>query len=129
MTKSPKLIQSLCDNCSKCCEYINILIKEPKTKRAIDKVVWYLLHGVSLHIDRDGDWMIHLPNRCKALDDKGRCTIYSTRPTICREYSQMKCEKYDKKYGDRYRFNDEKEFLRFVMGNPKLKSVYSKGAR
>jgi uncharacterized protein len=122
----PELNKSLCQGCSKCCEYINILIKEPKTKRAIDKIVWFLLHGISIHIDREGEWMVHISNRCKALDEYGRCKEYSTRPTICREHSQTQCDKNDKEQFEEHIFNNEKEFLGFVLANPKLKNIYNK---
>lgn len=33
-----------------------------------------------------GDGVIRLTHRCQKLDDNGRCTIYKSRPAICRTF-------------------------------------------
>jgi len=117
--------KELCADCSLCCEYVNILIKKPKTKEAIDKIVWYLLHGVEIHIDADGDWTVYLPLKCRALTEEKICGIYPTRPNICKQFSQSDCERYNHDSADDIVFANEKEFLAYVNSNLPLKAIYT----
>lgn len=40
-----------------------------------------------LHAGRElADGQVEIRHRCQHLADDGRCRIYSTRPTICRDY-------------------------------------------
>lgn len=120
---APKINKMLCDGCSQCCEYVNIIIKKPQTKKEIDKVFWYILHNLTICIDKDNDWMVYLPFKCRALNKEKMCTIYNTRPTICREYTQMKCEKYNNDDEEQI-FINEKEFLKYINSNSQLKKIY-----
>lgn len=85
--------ENLCDRCTAiCCKYITLEIDKPTTKRNHDDIRWYLLHeGITLLIEK-GRWLIKVPTVCAALDEKGRCTIYETRPQTCREYSTENCD-------------------------------------
>ena len=123
ITYDPKENKKLCAGCSLCCEYVNILIKKPKTKRQLDLVIWYLLHGVTIRIDEEGDWTAYLSLKCKALNKNKLCNIYFTRPTICREHSQVECDKYDTECKDLV-FTNEKQFLAHINSNKLLKTIY-----
>jgi len=120
----PEKDKRLCEGCSQCCEYVNIVIETPKTKKEIDRIIWYLLHGLSLYIDKDNDWMIYLPIKCLALTKEKLCGIYDTRPIICREYSQLECEKYNID-SDELMFTNKKEFLEYINSKPKLKKIFN----
>lgn len=93
-TKTPEENEKLCNGCTKCCEYVRIIIPTPKTWKQIDKIKWYLLHNIIVCID-DGDWLVDLPVKCSALNNKGKCSIYQDRPQLCRDYSQDSCERYN----------------------------------
>lgn len=86
-----------CCGCKgKCCKYITIEIKEPKTKQEIDTIRWYLLHkGVEIFIE-DGVWNAQFNGKCKKLGKDFRCMDYENRPDVCRDHSIEICERYDK---------------------------------
>ena len=86
--------RKLCDNCTLCCEHVALQIDEPEDKEDFQNIMWYIMHeNVTVFIDHDGDWHVEFKARCKALDDKGLCQVYSDRPKICAEYTQDNCEK------------------------------------
>jgi len=82
-----------CQNCdAKCCKYFCFEIDKPDTFEEFEDIRWFLCHeGVSIHID-EGDWYISIDNPCKMLDENNKCTIYDTRPMICRNYSMDNCD-------------------------------------
>lgn len=47
-----------------------------------DAFRWVLLHG---RTHTDGEIRVEFACRCTALSEKGLCTIYEDRPTVCRE--------------------------------------------
>ena len=82
-----------CKECdAKCCRYFCFEIDEPDTYEEFEDIRWFLCHeGISVHID-EGDWYIHIDNKCKMLTPSGRCRIYDDRPLICRSYSTGNCD-------------------------------------
>ncbi len=83
-----------CDGCDHCCRYVSLPIPRPRTRRDFDEIRWYVLHqGVSVYVDREGDWMIQFDSPCAWLQD-GRCAHYELRPQICRDYDPAECERY-----------------------------------
>jgi len=86
----------LCKGCSHCCEYITVIIETPKTEAQKDRIRWYLLHKVFVFVTDKGVWKVHMPVKCSALDSKGRCSSYSSRPNVCREHSSSDCERHGK---------------------------------
>jgi Fe-S-cluster containining protein len=53
---------------------------------------WYLQHeGTSIFIE-DGDWYLHVENKCRQLDEANRCRIYPTRPDLCRGFETRECD-------------------------------------
>ena len=83
----------LCEHCpAACCRYVAIPLDKPTCGRDYDDIRWYLLHeGVSVFVE-EGDWYIQFQTRCKRLGDDNRCTIYETRPRICRDYEAGQCD-------------------------------------
>lgn len=83
-----------CVECkAKCCQYFCFEIDAPDSYEEFEDIRWYLCHhGVTVHIDDEGDWFIHIENRCNMLGDDYRCMIYDDRPLICRTYSAENCE-------------------------------------
>lgn len=82
--------------CSLCCEYITVIIETPKTEAQKDRIRWYLLHKVFVFVTEEDIWKVHMPVKCSALDNKGRCSKYSTRPNVCWNHSASDCERHGK---------------------------------
>jgi len=82
-----------CLACTQCCHYVAIEIDTPESRREFDNIRWYLYHpGVEVYIDQEDTWNILFNSRCENLQDDGKCAVYETRPTICREFDNTSCE-------------------------------------
>lgn len=90
----------LCEQCpAACCRYLALPIDKPKTLRDFDDLRWYVMHeGIAIFVE-EGDWYIQIQTKCKHLGDDNRCTIYETRPRICREYEPGECDYCGTDYG------------------------------
>lgn len=88
------LVDPKCGSCTAlCCRYFALEIDKPRSERDFDDLRWYLLHEkVSIFVD-DGTWFLNVQTPCKALGPDNLCTIYETRPSICREYKNDFCDK------------------------------------
>jgi Fe-S-cluster containining protein len=76
-----------CDSCpARCCKYFALEIDKPVEPADYDRILWYLLHDKVVVWVQDGEWFLEIRNRCLALGDDDRCTDYSARPSVCREY-------------------------------------------
>ncbi len=117
--------RKLCRNCTQCCEYVVVNIGEPRDKYDIDEIVWFLLHDITVFIDGDDTWNIKIHNRCNALDQEGKCTVYSRRPLVCREYFHDECERYKGKgyLIPKKIFNNTRDFLEYVNQDDELKKI------
>lgn len=85
-----------CDLCegSKCCNYITQGIDTPRSMDEFDTLLWQLAHkNNQAYKDEDG-WFLLVYTACQFLQSDGRCDIYTTRPQMCRDYSNDFCE-YD----------------------------------
>ena len=93
-TDNPEMDKcDLCTN-SKCCTYVTQEIDTPRSKYDFEALLWQVSHeGVGAYKDDDG-WYVMFDARCNHLLPDGRCGIYETRPTVCREHSNDYCE-YD----------------------------------
>lgn len=122
---TPEECKNLCKDCTTCCDYATIKIPPPQTKDDIDEIRWLLLHKITIFTEYNKCWYIKIYNKCIASGQNGLCTIYSTRPEICRNYSHNACERYkDREYVKETNiFNTEAEFLEFVNKNPKLRKI------
>jgi uncharacterized protein len=96
-----------CDGCDHCCRYIAVQIDTPRTKKNFEDIRWYVLHrGVSVWVDWDGAWMLQFETTCNWLVD-GRCSHYSLRPDLCREYDPAECERYSPTAAEKILFRNE----------------------
>lgn len=90
-----------CDLCNaRCCRYMAIEIDRPRTAADYDDIRWYLLHKkVAVFIDHDGVWHLEFQTPCEALRKDGRCSIYESRPRICRKHGEETlCEYHESPY-------------------------------
>jgi Fe-S-cluster containining protein len=96
MSKPEITSANKCSHCtgSKCCSYFTQQIDTPRSKEDFHTLLWQIAHqNVTVYQDEDG-WFLLINTPCQFLQDDGRCEIYDTRPTICREYENDWCE-YD----------------------------------
>lgn len=84
----------ICVACHGCCSYVTIPLEYPRSRTKIEEYRWYLVHrNVEIFIDHDSEWQLLFKTPCDYLDGKGYCTIYETRPDICREYQADSCSR------------------------------------
>lgn len=80
-----------CDGCGgACCKFVRIKVALPDGPRGDVAREWMRTRGI---VDAPpGTWT--LPAACMHLSADGRCTIYATRPQVCRdrEVEQSACE-------------------------------------
>ena len=83
-----------CDTCiALCCRYVAVEVDAPTEPKDFDLLRWFLLHeGLQLFVDGRA-WFLQIFARCRALGADNRCTIYETRPAICREYEADGCDR------------------------------------
>jgi Fe-S-cluster containining protein len=76
----------------------------PRTRNQKDLFRWYLLHqNVEIYIDHDRQWQILFKTPCNKLLENGMCSIYETRPQICRDYSADSCSRVGRDYVELFR--------------------------
>ena len=116
---------TLCEKCpGLCCRYLALPIENPTTKSDYDDIRWYLAHeGISVFVE-DDEWYINVANRCRYLDKDNRCSIYDSRPKICRGYIEDSCDFHSGDYGYDLHFTSLEEFDKYLMEN-KLAKKYS----
>ncbi|MCP4589549.1 MAG: YkgJ family cysteine cluster protein [bacterium] len=87
---------NLCEHCTAvCCHYVALPIDHPDTPRDFEDIRWYLMHENITVFVEDGDWYIQFATRCRSLEADNRCSLYKTRPHICREYKAGDCDYED----------------------------------
>ena len=125
--KTPDENKELCKGCNICCQYAVIELKTPETKKDLELISWYLLHNIVIFIENDGNWCAEIKNKCISLNNQGLCSIYNTRPEICREYGQEECEKNKgEEHGIKHTFKTQEEFLEYIENNSELKKISKK---
>ena len=125
MIKTLEENKKLCKDCNLCCQYAVIELKTPQTKKELDMIQWQILHNITIFIEDDNKWYAEIKNPCTKLNNKGLCSIYNSRPNICREYSQEECEKNKgEEYGIKHSFKTEKEFMEFIKNNSELRKIW-----
>ena len=103
-------------------------IDKPRTKRDFDNIRWYLLHqNVSIMIDWDGSWLIQFNSPCNWLKD-GRCTHYSLRPDMCREYDPADCERYCAGPAEKILMTNERDLERYLEEREKRSRARKRAA-
>lgn len=95
----------LCEHCTGlCCRYVALPLENPTTRRDFDDIRWFVMHeGVSVFCE-EGDWFVQFASRCDSLRDDNLCSIYDTRPQICREYEAGECDYQGGDYSYELRF-------------------------
>lgn len=82
-----------CDGCDLCCRHVAVEIDAPESDKEFDQIKWFLLHeDIWIFIDNDDSWNMQVNRPCVKLKDK-TCSIYKSRPGICRDYSAKSCER------------------------------------
>ncbi len=86
--------KSKCGSCiALCCRYFALEVDRPTVPADFENLRWYLLHErVNVFVE-GRRWYIQIFSKCQALGSDNRCTIYETRPAICREYDNDVCDK------------------------------------
>ena len=92
---SDEVKSELCLKCGKCCMAMTFLGGDVDDE-AGDEIRWMELHGLKIdYIERNRrgriklEYYFTIPRRCDALiesDGKFICSIYQTRPEMCRDY-------------------------------------------
>lgn len=100
----------LCEHCAgACCRYLALPIDKPASARDYDDLRWYIMHeGVTVFVE-EGDWYVQFQTKCKDLGRDNRCTIYETRPRICRGYEPRECDYTGGSYGYDHHFTHAKQ--------------------
>jgi len=100
-----------CHDCNICCNYVAIELDKPEDEDDWNHIRWYLVHkDVWVFVDHDNSWNIQFNTPCEKLDEKGWCTIYHTRPKICKQYKSDNCEKYGEGESFKLLFKNLEEF-------------------
>lgn len=100
----------ICVKCHGCCMYVTVPLDYPRSNDQKDMFRWYLLHrNVEIYIDHDKEWHILFKTPCDKLLSNGMCSIYETRPQICKDYSADSCSRTGKDYIELFRKPDDLE--------------------
>jgi Fe-S-cluster containining protein len=104
-----------CEHCTAiCCRYLALPIEEPTTARDFDDIRWYLMHrGVTVFVE-DGEWYVQVSTVCQNLRPDNLCSIYETRPKICREYKAGECDYVGGHYEYDHLFHCPEELAEYV---------------
>ena len=81
---------NVCEMCGKCCHQPNITVMDGEVERiashlkmtADDFIAEYLYR-------RDNLWLFRKEGKCRFLDDENKCSIWSERPEICRDFPYL----------------------------------------
>lgn len=116
-----------CLECGKCCTYVAIGINAPTTPRLATDILWHLYHhDVSVCRDEAGEWFVQFESRCRNLGEGNLCSIYETRPMVCRAYDDDLCEVNAPQAG-LVTFTEASQFLDYLKAKkPKLFDKISK---
>ncbi len=72
--------------------YITLQVQTPKKLVDFEEMLWHIAHQHVEYFVQKRHWFIMVHNPCRFNDAEGRCQIYHTRPTICRDHSTENCE-------------------------------------
>jgi len=97
-----------------CCRYISIHLDTPRSKQDFDEIRWFVSHrDVVVYKDDDDDWIVEVMNRCRFLKNN-RCTIYGTRPDVCREYDPENCTHNSGEVPTKIKFTEPGQVVKYV---------------
>ena len=104
----------LCEHCTAaCCRYVALPIETPARARDYDDIRWYLLHANITVFVEDGEWYIQFQTKCKELGADNLCSVYETRPQMCREYEAGSCDYTGNGYDYDHLFTHPKQIEEF----------------
>ncbi len=94
--------------------YFSLEIDRPRNKRDYNDFLWFLAHAnVSIYVWQKS-WYLMVHNPCSFLDAKTNlCSIYETRPAMCREHTIEDCE-FDSAYDFEEHFKSCDELKRWM---------------
>lgn len=103
----------ICMKCHGCCTYVAAPIEYPRNADMLDTYVWYLLHrNVEIEIDNYNKWFLVFKTPCNKLLPDGACSIYESRPEICRDYSADSCSRTAKDHT--YQFKKPEDLMAYM---------------
>ncbi|MCB1170266.1 MAG: YkgJ family cysteine cluster protein [Leptospiraceae bacterium] len=118
----------ICLKCHGCCMYITVPLEYPRSHDQRDLYTWYLLHrNVEIYIDHDKTWAIIFKTPCDKLLANGMCSIYETRPQLCRDYSPDSCSRVGKDH--MHLFQTPAEMHAYLDRNKKKSGSAKKSAK
>ncbi len=118
----------LCSYCTaKCCRYFALPIDTPETWKDFEFIRWYLLHQRATVFIEEECWYLLVHTPCKHLGEDHLCSIYATRPQICRDYTTANCEYEDDWVYDHYWETPEQveQYAEAVLGPRKGRGLRS----
>ncbi len=99
-----------CEGCpAKCCSDIEAPILRPRSRFDVDNLKWQVSFGNINVFIRNKRWYTLTLGKCMYLDKNFRCSIYETRPSICRDHNPPECEQYGEIYDVIFETPDELE--------------------
>jgi hypothetical protein len=107
-----------CTGCvAHCCRYVAVEIDKPGAKWQFDQILWMLLHeSLAVFVEHSGRWYVEFRTKCRALSDANRCSIYETRPQLCRDYDIETCPVWNDGEAYRWRWESAEAFEAFLDG-------------
>jgi len=89
LSEKIKEIFTDCKGCgAKCCKYVIL----PLPDRSYNYLQYLLYHNVFLFVDFEAKSIdSYIISDCVNLNDKEECSIYETRPDICKEHAELVC--------------------------------------
>lgn len=84
-----------CEECKgACCKDVAVEIDKPTNFEDYEDIKWLIAHeNVVVYLDNESDWLVEFKTKCKFLDNKSRCKIYSDRYKVCEEHEPDSCVK------------------------------------
>lgn len=98
--------------CAISCNYLNLEMEYPRTKGDVESFLWYLYHGVSVYIGKNGRWYLNARSRCGKLSKDKKCSVADRQPEVCAQHSGNGAKKL--KDVIRYNFKNETELLAYL---------------
>lgn len=116
-----------CSSCipAKCCMYFSIEIDRPESISDFEDILWIIAHeDVEIYTYRRR-WFAMVRNPCRFYDPSRGCSIYESRPRICRNHKKGECE-LNGPYDFDLHFRSYDEFARFVEREKERKKYLRK---
>jgi Fe-S-cluster containining protein len=118
-SKIPK--NAYCRKCpAVCCKNLAMAIGKPKTPKEIADLKWQLhFDTVKVYVHKH-HWYQLVEGRCMYLGKDNRCTIYDSRPAMCRKHNPPNCEMFGSYYD--VMFHAPRDLDEYLKKTKKIKS-------